>query len=75
MQIKHNEAITEAGLRVSMPLPGVVRVTDGNHKGSYMVSARLRRSAPRVEDCRLRWGKVAIEPENGMALYLSLIHI
>ena len=56
MQIKHNEAITEAGLRVSMPLPGVVRVTDGNHKGSYMVSARLRRSAPRVEDCRLRWG-------------------
>lgn len=69
MQIKHNEAITAAGLRVSMPLPGIVRVTDGNHKGSYMVSARLRRSAPHVEGCRLRWGKVAIEPENGMALY------
>ena len=34
-----------------------------------MVSARLRRSAPHVEGCRLRWGKVAIEPENGLALY------
>ena len=34
MEIKHNEAITTGGLRVSMPIPGIIRVTDGNHKGS-----------------------------------------
>lgn len=69
MEIKRNEAITAAGLRVSMPLPGVVRVTDGNHKGSYMVSATLRKSAPKVDGDRLTWGKITVEPENGMALY------
>ena len=69
MQIIHNEAITNAGLRVSMPFPGVVRVTDGKHKDSFMVSAHLRKSAPRVENERLTWGKVAVEPEKGMALY------
>lgn len=69
MQILHNEAVTESGLRISMPLPGVVRVTDGGHKGSYMVSARLRRSAPRVEGGRLTWGDISVEPENNMALY------
>ena len=70
MEIIHNEAVTASGLRVSMPLPGVVRVTDGAHKQkSFMVSAKLRKSAPGVEDGRLTWGKISIEPENGMALY------
>ncbi len=69
MEIKHNEAITSAGLRVSMPIPGVVRVTDGKHKGSYMVSAPTRRSALKAEGDRLTWGKISVEPENGMALY------
>ncbi len=69
MEIIHNEAVTAAGLRVSMPIPGVVRVTDGSHKGSYMVSASLRRKAPKVDGDRLTWGKVSVEPENNMALY------
>ena len=71
MEIKRNEAITAAGLRVSMPMPGVVRVTDGCHKGSYMVSAVLRKSAPKVDGDRLTWGKITVEPENGMALYFE----
>lgn len=69
MEIKHNEAITAAGLRVSMPIPGVVRVTDGKHKSSFAVSAKARKSAPNVADGRLTWGRIAVEPENGMALY------
>lgn len=69
MEIRHHEAITAGGLRVSMPIPGVVRVTDGNHKGSYMVSAKTRKSPPQVTGDRLIWGKIAVEPENGMALY------
>lgn len=69
MEIIHNEAVTNRGIRVSMPFPGVVRVTDGNHKGSYMVSAPLRKSAPKQEGSRLVWGKISVEPENGMALY------
>lgn len=69
MEIIHNEAVTENGLRVSMPIPGVVRVTDGCHKKSYMVSARTRKSAPKRQEDRLIWGKIAVEPENGMALY------
>lgn len=69
MYIKNNEAVTSAGLRVSMPIPGVVRVTDGNHKKSYAVSAKFRKTAPKVEENRLVWGRIAIEPENGMALY------
>ena len=68
MEIKHNEAITTGGLRVSMPIPGIVRVTDGNHKGSYMVSAKARKSPPKVTGDRLIWGKITVEPENGMAL-------
>lgn len=68
MEIKHNEAITTGGLRVSMPIPGIVRVTDGNHNGSYMVSAKARKSPPKVTGDRLIWGKIAVEPENGMAL-------
>ena len=71
MEIKGKEAVTSGGLRVSMPMPGVVRVTDGCHKDSYMVSGTLRRSAPRVEGDRLVWGKISVEPENGMALYFD----
>lgn len=69
MEIIANEAVTATGLRVSMPVPGVVRVTDGNHKKSFMVSARIRKTAPRREGERLSWGRIAVEPENGMALY------
>ena len=68
MESKHNEFITSSGLRVSMPVPGVVRVTDGTHKGSYMVSAPTRRTAPKVCGGKLTWGKITVEPENGMAL-------
>lgn len=68
MEIKHNEAITTGGLRVSMPIPGIIRVTDGNHKGSYMVGAKARKSPPKVTGDRLIWGKITVEPENGMAL-------
>ena len=71
MELVKNEAITENGLHISMPVPGIIRVTDGNHKHSYMVSARLRKSAPKVEGERVVWGKVAIEPENHMSLYLD----
>lgn len=71
MEIKQSEAITAAGLRVSMPVPGIVRVTDGKHKGSFMVSAALRKRTPKVEDGRLRWGKITVEPENGMALFFD----
>ena len=71
MELVKNEAIFN-GLHISMPVPGIVRVTDGNHqKGSYMVSAKLRKSAPKVEGDRLTWGKIAIEPAKGMALYLD----
>ena len=71
MELVKNEAIYN-GLRISMPVPGIVRVTDGNHeKGSYMVSAKLRKSAPKVEGERLVWGKIAIEPANDMALYFE----
>ena len=42
MELVKNEVIFN-GLHISMPVPGIVRVTDGNHKkGSYMVSAKLR---------------------------------
>ena len=71
MELVKNEAIFN-GLRISMPVPGIIRVTDGNHKkGSYMVSAKLRKSAPKVEGERLVWGKIAIEPANDMALYFE----
>ncbi len=71
MNILHNEAVTAAGLHVSMPLPGIVRVTDGKHTDSCMVSAKLRKRAPKVEDQSLIWGKIRVEPENGMALYFG----
>ena len=70
MELVKNEIITESGLHISMPVPGIIRVTDGNHKkGSYMVSARMRKSTPKLEGSRAVWGKVAIEPENHMSLY------
>ncbi len=69
MQWTHGAAVTQTGLRVSMPLPGIVRVTDGKHKNSTMVSAKIRSRTARQEGERLIWGKVALEPENGMALY------
>ncbi len=68
MEIKQNEAILESGLRVSMPVPGIIRVTDGNHKGSYMVSAKFRRKEPKMEEGKLIWGDITVEPEKGMAL-------
>lgn len=69
MEIKNNTAFTAAGLQVSMPVRGIIRVTDGNHKGSVMVSAKLRRIAPKQEGEALVWGKISVEPENSMALY------
>lgn len=69
MKIVDNGAITSGGLHVTMPFPGVVRVTDGKHLGSYMVSASLENQTPRVEQQKLVWDPVAVEPENGMALY------
>jgi len=71
MMIQNNEAVLDSGLRVSMPLPGVVRVTDGQHRKSYAVSARLRKRKPESDGQRLVWGKIAIEPYNGMALYYN----
>ena len=69
MELIKNEAVTAGGLRVSMPVPGIVRVTDGNHRGSYAVSAKLRKIAPQVQADRLKWGKIEVAPEDGMALY------
>ncbi len=59
------------GIWISMPVSGVIRVTNGRHKDSYMVSAKTRRISPKEENDRLSWGNIALEPENGMALYLD----
>lgn len=69
MEIVKNEYITADGLRVSSPLPGVIRVTDGKHGHSYAVSAKLRKIAPKVAEGMLSWGKITLDPENGMKLY------
>ena len=71
MKIQKNEIITESGLHVSMPLRGVIRVTDGKHKDSYAVCAKQRKIAPKVDGGRVTWGNIALEPDNGMALYLN----
>ena len=71
MKLIKNEVVTASGLRVSMPVPGIVRVTDGDHKKSYAVSARFRKAAPKIEGERAIWGKIAVEPDNGMALYYN----
>lgn len=70
MELVKNEAIYN-GLHISMPVPGIIRVTDGNHKGSYMVSAKLRKTAPRVKGARIVWGRIAIAPVNDMALFFE----
>ncbi len=69
MDIIRNEAVTNSGLRVSMPIPGVVRISDGKHKNSCMVSGTFRRKKPVLDGDALVWGKIRVEPENGMALY------
>ena len=69
MLLRNREAITRSGLLVTMPVPGIVRVTDGSHRESFMVSARRRSRLPPVSGDRLTWGNVSVEPENGMALY------
>ena len=68
MPIMKNEFVTESGLHISMPVPGIVRVTDGGHKSSYAVSAKLRKVAPTEDGGLLRWGRVAVDPAN-MGLY------
>ena len=69
MELRHNIAYTDAGLEISMPVPGIIRVTDGTHKESCMVSAAVRRRAPKVCGNSLTWGKITLEPEDGLALY------
>ena len=71
MPLNKAEYITASGLRISMPVPGIIRVTDGTHKHSYMVSAKLRKTAPKLDGTRLVWGKVAIDPENAMTVYYN----
>lgn len=71
MRIENNEIITNTGLHISMPVAGVIRVTDGRHKKSYAVSAKFRKRAFKVEGNRVSWGKIAVEPDNGMALYID----
>jgi len=71
MLVGKNEIILNSGLRVSMPVAGVIRVTDGNHKKSFAVSAKLRKRPFKIDGDRVLWGKIALEPDNGMALYLD----
>lgn len=61
--------ITETGLYVYEYIPGVIRVTDGNHEKSHMVSAQPVMAEANLEELRLTWGEVSLEPDNGMALY------
>ena len=69
MKLLNSEIITDNGLRVSMPVTGVVRVTDGRNRKSYAVSAKLRKCKFKADGDRICWGKISVEPENGMALY------
>ena len=69
MEYLKNEIVTDDGLRISMPVAGVVRVTDGTTKKSYAVNATLRKRSYKIDGQRICWGKIALEPENGMALY------
>jgi len=71
MEIVKNEVVISNGLRVSMPIHGVIRVTDGQNRRSYAVNASFRKTAPVVEGNRICWGKISVEPENGMALYFD----
>lgn len=63
-----NEYLTENGLRISMPFPGIIRVTSGIHKSSYMVSAELHNIAPQIENGQLNWGEIALDPAHDMRL-------
>ena len=69
MFLQKNVCYTGSGLQVSMPVPGIVRVTDGSHKGSYMVSAKLRPRKPQIDGNRLVWGRIAVEPETTTVYY------
>ncbi len=71
MNIQGTEVITSQGLHISMPIPGVVRITDGNHKISFAVTAKGRRKKPVLEGKRIRWGNISLLPQEGMALYLG----
>ncbi len=51
------------GLSVTMPLAGVVRITDGHHRGSFAVSARKRSIAPKMEGETLVWGDIRVGPD------------
>lgn len=68
MLLSNQEYITAAGIHISMPVSGVVRVTDGRHSSSYMVCERKRNRKPQVEGTTLTWGKVSLQPENHMLL-------
>lgn len=68
MLLSNQEYITAAGIHISMPVSGVVRVTDGRHSSSYMVCERKHNRKPQVEGTTLTWGKVSLQPENHMLL-------
>lgn len=71
MQIMNKEILLSSGLHVSMPLPGVIRVTDGNNPKSYAVCAKFRPKEPKLDGDSLVWGNISLEPEKNMALYLD----
>ena len=43
------EIITNQDLHVSMPVAGVLRVTDGHHNQRYAVNAKFRKRPSRVD--------------------------
>ena len=69
MSATTSKYITSTGLQISMPLSGIIRVTDGSHKNSYMVNAKLRNRPAKQDGNRLTWGKISIEPENKVTVY------
>lgn len=71
MENTQYEYISSAGLRISMVLPGVIRITDGGHPGSHMVCAQFQSLPYNIEDDRLVWDSIALDPERNMALYLE----
>ena len=67
MSLSKNIYHTGNGLQISMPVPGIVRITDDQpKKQSYMVSARRSPRKPQVEADRLVWGKVAATFDGGI---------
>ncbi len=69
MELRKNLAYLSCGLQISMPIPGVIRVTDGNHPESFTVSAKVRCRRPQREGNALTWGKITLCPEDNMSLY------